>query len=215
MNYKFLYSILATTALSFSSTLIAQPVIQVDPVIVNKTNPVVTATDRSYVPITSAYSQIPSGIYRSGVIFIADQLERNILVVNKKRATVVTSFTNLDNLSETSSLGRLVGEHLMHELIVRGWSVNDIRMNTELIIGKDGEIAMSRDVKRLRSVIPAENVVTGSYLVTGDGVLLSVRVVEFSTGSVLSSSETRLKIDPFIASLIYKPRETPMVKISN
>jgi TolB-like protein len=215
MNYKFLYSILATTALSFSSTLIAQPVIQVDPVIVNKTNPVVTATDRSYVPITSAYSQIPSGIYRSGVIFIADQLERNILVVNKKRATVVTSFTNLDNLSETSSLGRLVGEHLMHELIVRGWSVNDIRMNTELIIGKDGEIAMSRDVKRLRSVIPAENVVTGSYLVTGDGVLLSVRVVEFATGSVLSSSETRLKIDPFIASLIYKPRETPMVKISN
>ena len=199
----------------FGAPILAQPIVQIDPTILNNSNPTVTQSPRSYVPITSAYSQIPSGVYRSGVIFLADQLERNVNVANKSRATVVASFTNLDNLSETSSLGRLVGEHLMHELIVRGWSVNDIRMNTELVVSRDGEIAMGRDVKRLRSIIPAENVVTGSYLVTGDGVLFSARVVEFSTGNVLSSSETRLKIDPFIAGLIFKPREIPMVKITN
>ncbi len=160
-------------------------------------------------------SQLPSGIYRSGIIFIADQLERNIDPTEKSKATVVTSIASLDNLSETSAFGRLVAEHLMHELYVRGWQVNDIRLARELVINADGELGMSRDIKRLRSSIPAANIVTGSYTVSADGVLLSVRVVDYITGQVISSAETRLKGDAFLAGLVRQPRQAPQVKLSN
>jgi len=194
---------------------ISQPVIDVNPTIIYRKAPWVTHHENSYEPITSTYSTTQSGIYRSSVVFMADQLERNIDATKKKLPTVVTSFSNLDNLSETSALGRMVGEHLMHELLVRGWAVSDVRIAKELTINRDGELAMSRELTRLRSVVAAENVVTGSYAITTDGVLLSVRVVDFATGLVVSSAETRLKIDPFVGRLIYKPREVPIIKISN
>lgn len=161
------------------------------------------------------HSQQPSGIYRSGIIFIADQLERNIDPDEKTKATVVTSIASLDNLSETSAFGRLVAEHLMHELYVRGWQVNDIRLARELVINSEGELGMSRDIKRLRSSIPAANIVTGTYTVSGDGILLSVRVVDYVTGQVISSAETRMKGDFFLAGLVRPSRQAPQVKLSN
>ena len=48
-----------------------------------------------------------------------------------------------------------------------------------------------------------------------DGILLSVRVIDFATGQLISSAETRFKGDAFLASLINKPRSAPLIKISN
>lgn len=192
-----------------------QPVVEMNPIVINQTQPMLIQNNKNYEAITSAYSAIPSGIYRSGIIFLADQIERNVDINNKNRPTVVTSLSHLDNLNETSTFGRLVSEHLLHELLVRGWSVNDIRTTQDLIINPEGEFALSRDIKRLRSAMPAENVVAGSYSITGDGILLTVRVIDFSSGRILSSAETRFKIDSFIAGLIYKPRILPVVKLTN
>lgn len=215
MNSTLLKSIFVSSLSVFWGSSYAQPIVTVDPGVVNYSTPLISRDEASYNAITSTYSATQSGLYRSGVIFIADQLERNIDSSKKRLATVVTSFSNLDNLAETSPLGRLVGEHLLHELLVRGWAVSDVRIAKELTINRDGELAMSRDTNRLRSIVPAENVVTGSYSVTNDGVLLSVRVVDFATGLIISSAETRLKIDAFVGRLVFKPREVPIIKITN
>lgn len=176
---------------------------------------VIIKNQTAYEPIVSTYSSIPSGIYKSGLIFLADQLERNVDLSEKKRPTVVTSFARLDDLSETSSFGRLVGEHLMHELYIRGWAINDIRLTNNVTINEMGEFSLSRDIKRLRSAVPAANIVTGTYTTSADGVLLSVRVIDFATGQLISSAETRFQLDEFMASLVYKPRPIPIIKLTN
>ncbi len=193
----------------------AQGVVQVDAVQIVREEPAVSRSAYAYEPIVTRHSQIPSGLYKSGIIFVADQLERNVAPEEKKKSTVITSFSNLDNLLETSAFGRLVGENLMHELYVRGWQINDIRLARDLIVNAEGEFAVSRDIKRLRSVVPAANIVTGSYTTSVDGILLSVRVIDFETGQVISSAETRFKGDSFMAGLINKPRSNPMVKLAN
>lgn len=199
----------------FWSAVQAQSVTLVDAIDVVREAPTVSRSDYVYEPIVTRHSRIPSGLYKSGIIFVADQLERNVAPEEKKKSTVITSFTSLDNLVDTSAFGRLVGENLMHELYVRGWQINDIRLSRDLIINGEGEFAMSRDIKRLRSSVPAANIVTGSYTTSADGILLSVRVIDFETGQVISSAETRFKGDPFLASLINKPRPNPMVKLAN
>ena len=193
----------------------AQSVTKVDSVDVVREAPFVNRANYQYEPIVTRHSNTPSGVYKSGIIFIADQLERNVDPQEKARSTVVTSFANLDNLQETSAFGRLVGENLSHELHVRGWQINDIRLSRDLIVNAEGELGMSRDIKRLRAAVPAANVVTGSYTTSVDGILLSVRVVDFATGQLISSAETRFKGDAFLASLINKPRPSPLIKISN
>ena len=200
---------------SLSVTAQAQSVTKVDSIDVVREAPVVNRASYQYEPIVTRHSNTPSGVYKSGIIFIADQLERNVDPKEKTRSTVVTSFASLDNLQETSAFGRLAGENLSHELHVRGWQINDIRLSRDLIVNADGELGMSRDIKRLRAAVPAANVVTGSYTTSVDGILLSVRVVDFATGQLISSAETRFKGDAFLSSLINKPRSAPLIKISN
>jgi TolB-like protein len=200
---------------SLAVTAQAQSVTKVDSVDMLREAPFVNRANYQYEPIVIRHSNTPSGLYKSGIIFIADQLERNVDPQEKTRSTVVTSFASLDNLQETSAFGRLVGENLSHELHVRGWQINDIRLSRDLIVNADGELGMSRDIKRLRAAVPAANVVTGSYTTSVDGILLSVRVVDFATGQLISSAETRFKGDAFLSSLINKPRSAPLIKISN
>lgn len=207
--YILLLSLLSATV------VYSQPIVKIEPLITSNRSAVLLINQPDYEPITSNYSTLPSGIFKSGIIFLADQLERNVDPAEKKKSTIVTSFATLDDLAETSAFGRLVGEHLMHELQIRGWAVNDIRLTSDIIINQSGEFTLSRDIKRLRGVVPAANVVTGSYTTSADGVLLSVRVIDFTTGQLTSSAETRFKLDAFMASLIYKPRPVPVVKLTN
>ena len=213
MNTKNLLS--AGLLLGVAALASAQSLTKIDATEPVREEPTVTRSNYRYEPIVTRHSDSAAGLYRSGIIFIADQLERNVDPQEKSRPTVVSTFASLDSLTETSAFGRLVGEHLMHELYVRGWQINDIRLSRELIIGADGELAVSRDIKRLRSSVPAANIVTGSYTMSSDGILLSVRVIDFGTGQVISSAETRFKGDPFLASLVGKPRQAPQVRLAN
>lgn len=174
----------------------------------------IASTPDSYEPIVIYPGHSPAGTFNSGIIFVADQLDRNVDPFFRSRPTVITSFANIDNLSESSSLGRLIGEHLMHELQVRAWRVADIRFTRDLIVNDQGEFALSRDVKQLRESYPVANVVTGTYRSTIDGVLVNVRVIDSTNGHVISSGQTRFLRTRFIASLVDKPFVPPLIRIS-
>lgn len=167
----------------------------------------------SYDPIRIQQSSSSAGIFNSGVIFISDQIDRNVEPEIRRRPTVITSFADLNNLGESSNLGRLVGENLMHELQVRGWNVADIRLTKDLIINDSGEFSLSRDIKLLREAFPLANVVTGTYSVTGDGVLMNIRVIDSASGRLVSTAQTRFIRDAFVAGLTDKPVAYPTVRL--
>lgn len=164
--------------------------------------------------IVSMPSGTAAGTFNSGMIFIAEQLDRNVDPTMRVRPTVITSFVNLNDLGESSALGRLIGENLTHELQVRNWAVADIRLTKSLIINQGGEFSLSRDIRQLRESYPVSNIVTGTYSSTSDGVLLNVRIIDSTNGWVISSAQTRLLRDRFIASLVDKPAQAPMVNLS-
>lgn len=159
----------------------------------------------SFEPLASQVSATPSGQFNSGMMFVADQLDRILQVELRKRPTVVTSIVSLDDLGQTSALGRLVSEHLLHELQLRSWAVTDIRMSGSVAVTESGEFSMTRSSKDRRDPGAAGNLVTGTYVSTDDGVLLSVRIIDAASGHVLSSAQTRLMRDRFIAALVDKP----------
>jgi len=64
-------------------------------------------------------------------------------------------------------------------------------------------------------LMPAVNVVTGTYTSTRDGVLLNVRVLNLETGRIVSTAQTRLFRDKFLASLVDKQIVIPNVRITN
>jgi hypothetical protein len=155
-----------------------------------------------YEPIVTRPSRSSAGRFNSNIIFLAEQLERNTDVEAKEFPTILSTITDLDSLGRASTLGRLIGEHMLHELHVLGWNTTDIRITNNVFVQPEGEFVLSRDLERLRKEHEAANILSGTYTVTKDGILLSLRITELKTGKLISSAQTRLIKDKFISHLL-------------
>ncbi|HIJ59082.1 MAG TPA: hypothetical protein HPP56_00485 [Nitrospirae bacterium] len=198
MIKQLLIVILITLGLSFS--VYSQPT----------TPPQLEIKER--VPLKIINSRTPTGNLNSLIIFLADQLERNVDMKYIQNPVVITSFPNLDKMKETSNLGRLISESLMHELQIRRWSVIDVRLVKDIIINEEGEFSISRDIKKLRDSYKISGVVTGTYSFTNDSIIVNARAIDIDTGVVKSSGQIAIPIDG-IESLLFSSQSVKTIKI--
>jgi len=143
----------------------------------------------------------PEGNLNSRVIFLADQLVRNIDNRFRYEPMVVTTFVNLDNMKETSSLGRLIAENLIHELQVRGWKVFDIRLAKDIVVKPQGEFSITRDIRNIRNYYRVNSVISGTYAITSNSVIVNARIIDVKSGVVVSTGQIILPIED-VASLL-------------
>jgi TolB-like protein len=154
-------------------------------------------------PLVIQPGRTPAGRFNARMIFLADQLERNVDRKSVDNTFIVTSFSNLNRLSETSGLGRLIGENLIHELQVRRWRVFEMRMAKDVMINDAGEISLSRNDNRIRNTFKLGGVVTGTYSMAGNDIIINARVVDVETGLVISSAQTHLPVNAFTEMLLF------------
>jgi TolB-like protein len=204
----------AVSALAFSSLLAGQPLCEApscsgSPLyaptparVVAPTTDLVTPREATFQPLVRHHSRSTAGRFNASVIFLADQLERNLERRSPGALFIVTSLAHLDNLEQTSGLGRLIAEQLIHELTIRRWQLIDLRMSRDIAIKESGEFSLTRDITRIREETRASGLVTGTIAVAGGHVLVSVRVVDVASGVVLSTAQTRFDMDPLIAHLV-------------
>ena len=146
-------------------------------------------------------SNYAEGDFNSKVIFLADQLVRNLDNRFKHEPVVVTTFVNLDNMKETSGFGRLIAEDLIHELQVRGWKVFDIRLAKDIVVKPQGEFSITRDIRNIRNYYKVSSVITGTYAITTNAVIVNARVIDVKTGVVVSSGQVVFPIEE-VSSLL-------------
>ena len=166
-------------------------------------------SDQFAVPTTHS----AAGNFNSRVIFMADQLERNLDRKNLANTFIVTSFANLNKLSETTSFGRLVSENLIHELQVRRWQVFEVRLTKDIIINESGEFSLSRDIKKLKDLYKIGGIVAGTYSVTGNNIIVNVRVIDINTGIVISSAQSHIPVNWFTDNLLFSEENLKTMKI--
>lgn len=143
-----------------------------------------------------------AGNFNARIIFMADQLERNLDRKGLSNSFIVTSFANLNRLSETTPFGRLVSENMIHELQVRKWQVFEVRLTKDIIINETGEFSLSRDIKKLKEQYKIGGIVTGTYSVTGSNIIVNARVIDINTGIVLSSAQAIMPANLFAENLL-------------
>lgn len=101
----------------------------------------------------------------------------------------VASFVDLNNLTRTSSFGRYLAEQLMTEFQQEGYRVVDIRKSTSITIQeKRGEYGLSRDVDEISPTVHARTMITGTYTLAGDHILVNAKVLDSKTAALLSSA---------------------------
>lgn len=153
------------------------------------------------------------GRFNARMIFLADQVERNADRKSLSNTFIVTSFVNLNHLSETTPFGRLVAENLIHELQVRKWQVFEVRLTKDIVINETGEFSLSRDIKKLRDQYKIGGIVTGTYSVSGGHVIVNSRVIDINSGIVVSSGQIHLPVNWFTDELLVNDDHFKTMKV--
>jgi len=162
----------------------------------------------SELPIVGANSA--PGKFASRMIFLADQLERNVDHKIINASYLIGSFVDLNDMSKSSPMGRLIAENLMHELQVRSWKIFEPRLMQNFMINEGGEFVLSRDVKQLKTKFGVSGVVAGTYVVSGDYTVVNARVINADTGMVISSGQIQIPSNWFADSLMTVSTNRPM-----
>lgn len=164
-------------------------------------------------PLRVQQSQSTAGRFNAQMIFMADQIERNADRKSLENTFIVTSFTNLNRLSETTGFGRLVAENVIHELQVRKWKVFEVRLTKDVVINETGEFSLSRDIKKLKDMYKVGGIVTGTYSVANDHVIVNSRVIDINTGLVASSAQVHMPVNWFTDALLFNEDNLKPMKI--
>lgn len=108
---------------------------------------------------------------------------------------VVCSFTDLAKLTRTSSMGRLLAEQLMTEFTRRHFVVVDIRKSNSITIQeKRGEYGLSRMPEEIKPALSVGAMLTGTYQVAGEHVVINARIMDNRNAIMLASASVVLPL---------------------
>ncbi len=102
---------------------------------------------------------------------------------------VVTTFVETAKLTRTSSFGRYLSEQLINEFQRRSYPVVEIRKSTDIRVQqKRGEFGLARDENELRPDIAADTMLTGTYFIGPDDIIVTARILNNKSAVVMASS---------------------------
>jgi TolB-like protein len=114
-----------------------------------------------------------------------------------------TVFVDLKKLSRTSSFGRYLAEQLMTEFQQQGYSVLELRKSSSILIQeKRGEYGLSRDSGEIGSALQARTLLTGTYTLADDHIMVNAKILDNKNALMLSSANVIFSKNSLTESLL-------------
>jgi len=131
-----------------------------------------------------------AGLMNKIVNDLGEQLlnNRNFKNISDNRIAI-TSFVPLNDFSNTSKVGNILTENLIHELQVRGFTVVDFKTMDSINIKNDGDYIFSRDTDKLRKEYNINLVLSGTCTHYKRGAVVNARIINMEDHSVVSSAQ--------------------------
>ncbi len=141
----------------------------------------------------------------------ADKLIENAKQhIDDKQRILVTTIADINNLSDSAPLGRLVGEHIASRITERGYKVVEVRLQDSVsLVPYTGEFILSRGVRELRELGRAQTVsriVTGTYTVADETIFITLKILDFWDSRAVASYTYTLPMTKDINQLLKKTR---------
>lgn len=141
---------------------------------------------------------IPDADIMATTYAAADNLIRNALpLLDSETLLLVTSIADLDNLEDSTSLGRLIGEQLSARFAQQGYTVIETKLNSGLrLIPRTGEFVLSREMREMGQTYLADMVVSGTYALAQDTIYITLKMFDFKYSRVIASYAYTLPMGP-------------------
>ncbi len=143
-------------------------------------------------------------------IVVRNQDAARILALGMRRPLpcdepiLVASFVHIDDLTKSSTFGRLIADQLAAGLVKQGYNVVEMKLRQEGVFIEEGagEFLLSRELKAISAQHEATAVLVGTYAVGRDVVYVNARLVAVEDNSILSAHGYALPIGLNLGSLL-------------
>lgn len=123
--------------------------------------------------------------------------------VNEKHPIVVASFSDINNLTVSTTFGRMISQLISSRFTQQGYSVVELLLRSDIYIKQnEGEFLLSRAVKNVTAQHNAQAVVVGTYAVGTNAVFVTTKVIRTRDNVVLGSSDFTLPMTADVKSLL-------------
>jgi len=105
-----------------------------------------------------------------------------------KEPILVASFVNVDDVSRSTTFGRLLSEQIGGEVANFGFNVKEMKLRRDSVFiqSREGEFLLSRDMKLISDEHQASAVIVGTYAVARDTIYVSARIVRVADNTIIS-----------------------------
>lgn len=146
-------------------------------------------------PHRVAYANSLDALIYAAADQIVDSPDSNANMALNRPIVVATS-VNVDDLSESSTFGRLASQLVASRLAQRGYAVRDVTYTRALTVTPEtGEMVLSRETSRIAAEYDAQAVVAGAYAVGGENIYLNLRLLNAADGRVLSTVDVAIPVN--------------------
>jgi len=158
---------------------------------------------------------VPNPLYAEDADLIAtsrqavDHLLETALIAQHlaPRRLIMTTIADIDDLDQSSALGRLIGEQLSVRFVEHGYTVIEPKMrHTVEATPLRGEFVMSRYLRELGRLEDASAAVGGTYAVGEDTVYVTLKLLSFYNGQILASHAYTLPLGANTYALLHRKR---------
>lgn len=123
--------------------------------------------------------------------------------LNRQGPILVASFVDVDNVQESSTLGRMMAEQIGSRLVQKNFRVQELKLRSSLFISsRKGEFLLSREIQDVSRKHDAQALVVGTYAPGKDSVYFSSRLVQADSGKIISSYDVRLEVNDDLEEML-------------
>ena len=123
--------------------------------------------------------------------------------LDMQRSIAAASFVNIDDLSESSSFGRIVSQQLASRLSGHGFQIIEMLLRKSVYIQQQaGEFLLSRELKNISKEHNVQAAIVGTYAVGKNSVYVTAKIVDSASSIVIASHDYELALGPNTRSLL-------------
>ncbi len=108
-----------------------------------------------------------------------------IIDIDNNQNIIVTSLVNIDNLKQSSTLGRMSSEMIANRMAQNGYSIQEIKMGHRIFVRvSEGEFILSRELHEIGKKHDVQGFVVGTYAINknqffiDNEIIVSLRYVD-------------------------------------
>lgn len=134
----------------------------------------------------------------------AQQLVENARIrLDTRQPLIVASFVNINDLSESSSLGRSISQQFATTFTSNGYRISEMLLRKDVYIKQNsGEFLLSRELQAISHDHHAQAVIVGTYAVGETRVYITAKVVNADSSLVISAVDYSIPIDKDTKALL-------------